>query len=177
MEVTYKIVGDNCKYSITPLVSNFGEVMTVDGARRRQPANSGLIINSEILYEIGSLLQIDLKFEGDEFSYRGKGIVTWMKKNSSDFTLGVVITGMDKLDKFGMSITVDDGVLEELSSFDTMPDWWPEIEGKTAHEDAKRAAGSGGVSVSETQMLWGPADLEGDSILNTLKDASESDKK
>ncbi len=110
MPVTYKQVGEGCKYTIEPLYSGAGEVMTLSASKRREPARSGLMLETDAHFPLGTLVQLDIKFPGQEYTYRARGIVSWVENNSSPGKnpIGITITGMDKLDRYGISVSISE---------------------------------------------------------------------
>ena len=110
MAVTYKQVGEGCEYTIEPMYSGAGEVLTIAGSKRREPSRSGLMLEWEVPYPIGTLVQMDIKFPGQEYTYRAKGIVSLVADapESGAIPLGITITGMDKLDKYGISVSISE---------------------------------------------------------------------
>lgn len=108
MAVTYKQIGSECKYTVSPLVSGIGEVLTLSRSKKRESVQSGLLIDSDIPYQLGSVVQLDIQFPGQEHTYRSKGIVSWTEQSpvGENFQLGITITGMDKLDKYGNSMAL-----------------------------------------------------------------------
>ncbi|MBN2526124.1 MAG: GAF domain-containing protein [Deltaproteobacteria bacterium] len=110
MAVTYKQVGEGCKYTIEPMYSGSGEVLTIENSKRREPARSGLMLQTNVRYPLGTLVQMDIKFPGQEYTYRAKGIVSWIDASASGpvMPMGVTITGMDKLDRYGISVSISE---------------------------------------------------------------------
>lgn len=110
MPVTYKQVGEGCKYTIEPLYSGAGEVMTLSASKRREPARSGLMLETDVHFPLGTLVQLDIKFPGQEYTYRAKGIVSWIdaKLSPGKNPIGITITGMDKLDRYGISVSISE---------------------------------------------------------------------
>ncbi|MBN2340106.1 MAG: GAF domain-containing protein [Deltaproteobacteria bacterium] len=110
MTVTYKQLGEGCRYTISPMFSGTGDVLTLSGSKRREPVRSGLLVNSDTRYALGTLVQMDIKFPGQNYTYRAKGIVSWVEDEprGAIVELGITITGMDKLDKYGISVSISE---------------------------------------------------------------------
>ena len=106
-QVNFKLIGEGCDYTLRPLTSGFGEIKSIAGSKRRVAPSCGLILGSNIVFDIGALVQLDMKFDGQGYSYRAKGIVSWVFDSDKDgsYKLGVTIMGMDKLDPFGVSVS------------------------------------------------------------------------
>ncbi|MBN2715222.1 MAG: hypothetical protein JXX14_05160, partial [Deltaproteobacteria bacterium] len=61
MAVTYKQVGEGCTYTIQPLHSGAGEVLTIAASKKREPVKSGLMLYWNEVFPIGTLVQLDIK--------------------------------------------------------------------------------------------------------------------
>lgn len=128
MSVTYKQLGTGCSYTISPMVSGLGEVLTINRSQKREPVRSGLLIQSDTRFELGTLVQLDIKFPGQEHTYRSKGIVSWIEDEPSgdSIVLGITITGMDKLDQYGISVSITEATTPkppQMPPIQTNDDW------------------------------------------------------
>jgi hypothetical protein len=97
--VSYKKIDSRCEVRVRELNRNKTARRLIAGARPKR-GNAGLIVASPEPFEAGVLVEIDIKFPGQDATYRSRGIVDFVTKGAVEGTvdLAVAIFGIDKLD-------------------------------------------------------------------------------
>ncbi len=109
-EVNYRTVEPNSLIGVRPLSPNPSDQRLIASKRRQRPS-AGLIVNTFSYFKVGALVEVDLKFPGQDLYYRSKGMVSWVEKTDDPtypFKLGILVFGMDKLDPDGISVARGD---------------------------------------------------------------------
>ena len=106
-QIKYRAIGSGCTYVVRPATTGFGDVKTIYGSRRRPAPRAGLIVETPLTLDVGALIELDLVFADQPYTYRSRGFVSWVFESGEAPTrqLGVTITSMDKLDEFGVSVS------------------------------------------------------------------------
>ncbi len=107
--VRFKTLSPGCTVEVQPLSSEHAEGQLIMGVRRRSRPSAGLIVESENAFPIGALVLLDLKFPGQLYTYRSRGMVSWVVPGQDPERpnkLGVLVFGMDKLDEHGISVSI-----------------------------------------------------------------------
>ncbi len=100
--VRYKTLSPGCAVDVQALPPEHSEGRLVIGGRRRSRPSAGLIVESETVFPVGALIMLDLRFPGQEHTYRSRGMVSWVVQGSDtndSHKMGVLVFGMDKLDQ------------------------------------------------------------------------------
>jgi len=98
--ISYKKIDSRCEVSVRELNRNKTARRLIAGARPKR-GNAGLIVTTSESFEAGALVEIDIKFPGQEATYRSRGIVDYVedvRDESGVLQLAVAIFGIDKLD-------------------------------------------------------------------------------
>jgi hypothetical protein len=106
-QIKYRSIGGGCRCVVRPAVTGFGDVKTIYGSRRRPTPRAGLIVETPLALEIGALVELELIFDDQPFTYRSRGFVSWVFQggDAAARQLGVTITSMDKVDELGVSVS------------------------------------------------------------------------
>ncbi len=142
--IKYKQLGPGCSVDVQALLPEHAENPIIIGTRRRSKPSAGLIVESEESFQVGALVSILLEFKGQPFTYRSRGMVSWVVDGSNPLRphkLGVLIFGMDKLDPDGFLVSMaaaspiptieTDSIPAPQSPIDTLgsfPEVFPEDE-------------------------------------------------
>lgn len=85
-----------------------GEERSVQNSRRRGKPSAGLTVQAAVAFPVGTMVVIDLRFPGQSFTYRSRGMVSWVtpsQRSNEQFNIGVLVFGMDKLDSGGDNVS------------------------------------------------------------------------
>ena len=123
--VSYKKIDSRCEVRIRELNRNKTARRLIAGARPKR-ANAGLIVTSSQPFEAGALLEIDVKFPGQDATYRSRGIVDFVSRGSAPngaVELAIAIFGINKIDPNAQApsepaapIAIDDAGGEEIAA-------------------------------------------------------------
>ncbi len=81
--VQYKPLSPGCSVEVQALLPEHAENPVIIGARRRAKPSAGLIVESDELFQVGALVSILLEFKGQPFTYRSRGMVSWVVEGST----------------------------------------------------------------------------------------------
>jgi ABC-type cobalamin/Fe3+-siderophores transport system ATPase subunit len=144
-DTVFKVVGPECEILVTQLDPLKAPPRLCQLARPAR-ASAGLILPWQSSFPVNALVQVDMKFPGQEVVYRTFGKVAWFKKEQEEGKLAVTILEMTKVDEaeFGTA-TVAEPPKSQKSAQDkvgreTTPDLaqdaLPQPEARPEHEPA-----------------------------------------
>jgi Tfp pilus assembly protein PilZ len=142
----FKSLDPGCIVEMRVLTAEHREQRLISSARRDPRPSAGLVVESYDMFATGTMVVLDITFQDQPFSYRSRGMVSWVVPSSDEtkpHKIGVTVFGMQKLDPEGLPI-VDPPTHPaeasaapaegDLSSMDTvLPEWNPD-EGATPSE-------------------------------------------
>ncbi|MCP4676464.1 MAG: GAF domain-containing protein [Deltaproteobacteria bacterium] len=107
--VRFKTLSPGCSVDVQAMSAEHAVDRIILRGRRRARPSAGLIVESEYAFQIGALVLLDLKFPGQVYTYRSRGMVSWVVRGDAarhPHKMGVLIFGMDKLDEHGISVSL-----------------------------------------------------------------------
>ena len=105
-KVNYKALGSSCEVYVRQLSPNSrSESRLISNLRRNSKPSAGFIVDLEYTFAVRTLVEMDVKFPGQSFYYRARGVVERSSRGADPtrpYRLGIRIIAMEKLDPTGV---------------------------------------------------------------------------
>lgn len=105
-KVNYKALGSSCEVYVRQLSPNSRqESRLIANFRRNTKPSAGFIVDLDYTFAVRTLVEMDVKFPGQSFYYRARGVVERRDKGTNPerpYRLGIRIIAMEKLDPTGV---------------------------------------------------------------------------
>ena len=106
--INYKILGPECEVYVRQRSPSRSEARLVANYRKQTKPSAGFLVDLDYTFPLNTLVEMDVKFPGQSFYYRSRGIVEWHGQGNAaerPYRLGIRVLGMEKLDPSGVPIT------------------------------------------------------------------------
>ncbi|MDJ0762335.1 MAG: hypothetical protein QNJ97_05045 [Myxococcota bacterium] len=105
--IRYKTLDTETLVDVRALPPGRADRRFISSSRRRTKPTAGFIVSLPSTFSIGAVIELDLAFPDQPFTYRARGMVSWVQDGASQdhCRTGVIVLAMEKLDPSGVPIS------------------------------------------------------------------------
>ncbi|MCP4599636.1 MAG: hypothetical protein GY847_03700 [Proteobacteria bacterium] len=107
--VSFKPLSSDSIVEVRTLPPGRSENRLITSSKRRSKPATGFVVDLATTFQVGTLIELDLAFPGQPFTYRARGMVSWISEgvdSNRPHKVWIVVSRMDKLDISGVSMSM-----------------------------------------------------------------------